>query len=512
MKTAYSKQIRDADSKAIHILGIPSTLLMTNAAKALVSAALEFPCPDRKAVIFCGSGNNGGDGLGAGAGLLRRGWSVRCFLAGNREKMTPDCAEMERRLIELGGRLEDFDPENPLHRKAAMEADIVIDAIFGIGLNSPLKGTAAAAVELINSCPAPVISADIPSGVEADTGRILGCAVKADMTVTFSMAKPGHFIEPGRVCRGSLRVADIGIPKDVLEDAVCDVSAILPHELSLPPRAPLSHKGDYGRLLVVGGSMEFSGAPALCAQAAARSGAGLVSLAVPSGIYAPTAARMWEVMVSPMPEDGSGKLSSNCLPVLMEKLNASHVGVVGCGLGRSEELEDLVRALLWESQTPLVIDADGLFALGSDPETLRRAKKPPVLTPHQGEFLRLGGKITGDRAGEARNFARSRNCVLVLKGHRTLCAFPDGEVRVADAGNPGMARGGSGDVLAGIIGAFMCQLPLKEAVSAACLVHAAAGDLCAERFGEYSMLPTDMINILPEITKKLTENPMLRRD
>lgn len=512
MKTANSKQMRDADGEAIHVLGIPSTLLMTNAAKELAKAASAYLGPTRSAVVFCGGGNNGGDGICAASLLLRRGWAVRCLFTGRRDKMSPDCAEMARRLIELGGRLEDFDPRDPGQREAAMKTELIIDAVFGIGLNSELRGLPLAAVELMNASPAPVISADIPTGVEADTGRVLGSAVRADMTVTFSMAKPGHFVEPGCAFRGRLLVADIGVPRELLSQADSGLNAVIPEEIRLPRRPRVSYKGDYGRLLIAGGSAGLSGAPALCAEAAARSGAGLISLGVPKEIYQLTASRMWEVMCFPLADDGSGRLSELNLPILLDKLAASDVGVIGCGLSRSRELDGLVRAILWESETPLVIDADGLFALGSDPETILRARRIPVLTPHEGEFLRLGGRLTGDRAEDARRFAQERNCVLVLKGHHTICAYPDGTADVIAAGNPGMAKGGSGDVLAGLIGGLMCQLPQKQAVTAACAIHAWAGDLCAERLGEYSMLPRDLIQALPGVMKDMTEAAFQGKD
>ena len=192
------------------------------------------------------------------------------------------------------------------------------------------------------------------------------------------------------------------------------------------------------------------------------------------------------------------------LPVITEKLESCGVCVVGCGLSRAEGAGQIVRAIVAQSQKQLVIDADGLFALGDLPQLIRSAHKPPVLTPHEGEFRRLGGVLTGDRVSDARSFAQSRECVLVLKGHRTVCAFPDGEVYIISAGNPGMAKGGSGDVLAGVIGAFLGQLSLKKAVITACAVHALAGDLCAARLGECSMLPSDIIDAIPEITKSIT--------
>ena len=504
MKLTNSKAMRDADEKAIHVLGIPSTLLMTNAAKELAIAALEIMGKKKSAAIFCGSGNNGGDGIGAAVYLLRRGVELRCFLVGERTKMTEDCAEMERRLVELGGKLENFNPEDRQIREFTDEAGVVIDALFGIGLNSNLRGSELAAVRIINDAKAPVVSADIASGVEADTGRILGDAVCADITVTFSMAKIGHFAEPGCTFCGKLRIADIGIPAELLKSAETDITAIGSENVFLPARPKISHKGSYGKLLIIGGSVGYTGAPLLCALAAAKSGAGLVSVGVPSVIYEITAGRLLEPMPFPLADDGNGRISLASLPVITEKLAASDVCVIGCGLSRSEDISELVRSIVCGSAKQLVIDADGLYALGDDPQIIKSMQKPPVLTPHEVEFVRLGGALTGDRVSDARSFAVSRECVLVLKGHRTICAFPDGEVYIIFAGNPGMAKGGSGDVLAGIIGAFLGQLSLKQAVITACAVHALAGDLCAERFGEYSLLPTDIIEAIPEITKSMT--------
>ena len=503
MRLTGSKAMRDADEYAIHVLGVPSTLLMTNAARALALSALELMGENRSAVIFCGCGNNGGDGIGAAVYLLRRGVMIRCILVGERSKMTEDCAEMERRLLELGGKLEIFSLESERITRLLDGAGVIIDALFGIGLRGELRGDALAAVKLINEAKIPVVSADIPSGVEADTGRILGDAVRADITVTFTMAKIGHFAEPGCTFCGELRVADIGIPEEALKGVKTDVFALGAKELSLPLRPKISHKGDYGKLLIIGGSVGYTGAPILCAKAAARSGAGLISLGVPKKIYDITAGRLIEPMPFPLSDDSYGRLSMSALPQIREKHSMSDVCVIGCGMSRSEDLTELVRTVLRKSEKQLVIDADGLYALGDDPQIISSVHVPPVLTPHEGEFKRLGGILTGDRAGDAKAFAKSRNCVLVLKGHHTICAFPDGEVYIMSGGNPGMAKGGSGDVLAGIIGALLCQLPVKQAVITACAVHAAAGDLCAERFGEYSLLPTDIIEAIPEIMKSM---------
>ncbi|MCD8099657.1 MAG: NAD(P)H-hydrate dehydratase [Oscillospiraceae bacterium] len=505
MRLSDSAKMRGADAEAINVRGIPSALLMRRAAGFIVSAVTEL-CPAGGTVwCFCGSGNNGGDGVAAAAQLLSRGYSVRALLTGSREHMTADTREMERRLREAGGALEDFDADAAGFAEELAQADVIVDAVFGIGLDRPPKGRALEAIRAMNSAPAKVVAADIASGVEADTGRILSEAVHADVTVTFSMAKPGHFAEPGCTCCGALRVEDIGIPTDILDGAGIDCFAVTDGEISLPARPRLSHKGSFGRVLIVGGSVGYTGAPCMCAAAAVRAGAGLVSLGVPERIYPMTAVKSDEAMPFPLPCDGAGRLGADCLPQLGEKLKNSDVCVLGPGLGRSAELGELARSLVGSAQCRMVIDADGLFALGSEPDCLRSAALPPVLTPHEGEFARLGGELTGDRCGDARRFAQKYNCVLVLKGHRTIAAFPDGEVYIITHGNAGMAKGGTGDVLAGVIGAMLGQFDLKRAVLTALHLHALAGDMCAEELGQYGMCPTDIIKMLPRAAKMLEE-------
>lgn len=275
-------------------------------------------------------------------------------------------------------------------------------------------------------------------------------------------------------------------------------------ELFLPKRRRDTHKGDYGRLLIIGGSVGYTGAPTLCARAAVRSGAGLVYLGVPADIYAITAVKNDEAMPFPLACE-AGRLSAAALDAVLERLAACSVCVIGPGLGRSAALTVLVQRVVQESKIPIVADADALFALAQDVSVLERAQAPVVLTPHEGEFRRLYGESTGDRAEEAARFAETHGCTVVRKGPETVCAFPDGDTVRMRVGNPGMAKGGSGDVLAGILGAFVCQLPLKRAVQTAVWVHGAAGDRCAERLGEYAMTPADLIEALPEVTKSLIQ-------
>lgn len=500
MRLSNSEKMRHADALAIHERKIPSTALMTRAAESLVRASLPYLTADKCAVIFCGSGNNGGDGAAAAYMLHKRGFEVYAYLVGSRDKMTDDTREMERRLHEYGGGLISFDESVSI----APNCGVIIDAMFGIGLNSPLRGNALVAAELINSSAVPVVAADIPSGVVADTGEVLGEAVRADITVTFSMAKPGAFVEPGCVYCGEVQVCDIGIPEDILSEACIDVTVIKEDELRLPKRNALSHKYTYGRLLILGGSVGYTGAVSMCTKAAVRSGAGVVFTGVPSAIYDITAVKNDEAVVFPLPCDGTGRFSQAAVPDVIERLKTATACVLGPGLARSGELTRLVDRLICVSHVPMVLDADALYAVGQNPEMLRRAKAPMILTPHEGEFKALGAILTTDRLSDARAFAIKHDCTLILKGHHSIAAFPDGETVICPYGNPGMAKGGSGDVLAGILGAMLCQMPQKQAVQTALLIHALCGDKCAEEFGAYSMTPSDMINCICKVTKHLT--------
>ncbi|MBR1497337.1 MAG: NAD(P)H-hydrate dehydratase [Oscillospiraceae bacterium] len=492
MALTTAAAMREADRRAIEDYKIPSITLMERASRAVAAAAIPYLARGGTAVALCGSGNNGGDGLGAAVELRRAGFPVRAVLAGSREHATPDWLEMEQRFAALGGAVEDFSPS------ALQGAVVVIDALFGVGLNRSVGGAALDAIEAVNAAGVPVVAADIASGVEADTGRILGAALRADATVTFSMAKPGHMVEPGCVNCGRLEITDIGIPAEVLSECERKAFALEDEDLLLPRRKALSHKGDYGKLLILGGSAGCTGAPTLCARAAVRSGAGLVYLGVPAPIYEITAVKNDEAMPFAL-EEGAGNA--------LERLRGCSVCAAGPGLGRGAAAKALVSALLAEPwDGALVLDADALNALAERPDWRISRSGFTVLTPHEGEYARLGGTLGGDRIADARDFALRHGCALVLKGHRCLAAFPDGTVYVARPGNPGMAKGGSGDVLTGILAAMLGQFPGEEkrAVLTALELHALAGKLCREKLGEYAMTASDLIGALPEATKAIT--------
>ena len=506
MRLASARQMRELDNVAIYERQIPSTLLMERAAAGLLQACLYYR--PATCAIFCGAGNNGGDGVALARLAIKAGVTVRAFLVGKREKITEDCREMERRLEAFGGKLEDFDPSSEEQKSCVLQSDVLVDALFGIGLNSTIRGDAITAVEWMNQSSAPTVSADIPSGVETDTGRVLGCAVRADVTVTFSMAKLGHFVGDGALHTGRLVIHDIGIPADLMETMAVEAHAIDARLVKswLPERPADGHKGTFGKCYILAGATGYTGAPVLASRAAVRSGTGLVFLGVPREIYPIVAVKSDEAMPSPLPCDEQGKLTEEALVPVLEKMAGCDSALIGPGLSLSEDMQRLVSGIMDTVQYPLVLDADGINAIAGHMDVLyRRRGCPTLLTPHDGEFARLGGDLSdGDRVTAARRFSMTYGCLLILKGHRTIVSLPDGEVFVNTTGNAGMAKGGSGDVLAGILVSLLAQSmhPVKAAVCAV-WIHGRAGDLCKARLSERAMTPTDVIGAMPEVFLEL---------
>ena len=519
MNLYTAAQMKEIDRQAIEERGIPSTVLMEKAARALVREIRALPMPGpgldgpvgwitedghmptpeeqaefwatvrRSAIAFCGPGNNGGDGLAAARILMDMGWRVKCVLVGKREKMTPDCREMERRLEESGGVLEDFDPENV---EPYFGYDVSIDALFGVGLNSDLRPDAAVAVRRMGLSQW-VVSADVPSGIHADTGDVMGAAVKADVTVTFSRGKPGLYVGKGAAHSGRVVVADIGIPDD-LYPARPQTMLVEKDLLNLHKRPVDGHKGDFGRLFILAGSRGYTGAAALCARAAVRGGAGLVTVAVPEDVYPIVAMKCDEAMVWPWPGDDGE---------IVEKAKGCDATLIGPGLGQGARAEKLVLTLMKELACPIILDADGLNIISRHIDVLDERKDLTILTPHDGEFARLSGcgLPIRDRLSAARGFAKRHHCVLVLKGHRTITTSWNGWCGVNSTGNSGMAKGGSGDALAGLMAALTAQDMADPTL--AVWIHGRAGDLAAEDKGEYGMTPSDLIEQIPYTIKEL---------
>lgn len=519
-------QMKEIDRIAIEERGIPSALLMERAAKAVVREVLALPvfkekrletedfytkcsrgpkrtkmeaepadhqtAPQPSAIVYCGTGNNGGDGIAAARFLLREGWRVKCVLVGDREKMTGDSLEMERRLAEWGGCLEGFQPEL---RREYNSYEVAIDALFGVGLHSELRSDARAAVDMMKSARW-VVSVDIPSGIHADTGEVLGDAVAADVTVTFSSGKPGLFVGKGAVHSGRVIVADIGIPADLMDEEACE-TVVADHPI-LPRRRRDAHKGDFGKLFILAGDVGYTGAPVLASRAAVRCGAGLVTLAVPEDIYPIVAVKCDEAMVWPW---------SRSYEDILKKANGGHAVLIGPGLGQGEQAQELVLRLLNDLTCPVILDADGLNILSGHMDVLQKREAVTVLTPHDGEFSRLSGCDLPiyDRLTAAREFAQKYHCILVLKGHRTITSEPCGKCVINSTGNPGMARGGSGDALAGLISGLMVQEGIADPICQAVWLHGRAGDLAAEDKGEYGMSICDMIEQIPYAMKECEE-------
>ena len=547
---ATAAQMKELDRVAIEERGIPSLDLMEAAATAVAEKAADLlrekgchilsrasslvimnkyglePTPEEQAeidkmrelvenqkdtriAVFCGPGNNGGDGVAAARLLMDMGFSVRVFLIGDRAKMTPDCKAMEEKLLACGGALESYAIDDRMTNVWLSTCDVMIDALFGVGLCREVTGDFRNAILRMNQCRADIISCDIPSGVHADTGRILGEAVRAHTTVTFTRPKPGLYLGEGGPCAGKVEIADIGIPFDLafkMIDRAPERSEVIPPyaTLNLPRRDRTAHKGDFGKIFVLAGSEGYTGAPVFAANAAVRTGSGLVYLGVPADIYPITAVKCNEAMPFPLPKE---------YDILLERAQSCDLALIGPGLGRAKETEQLVHRLLRDLTIPVVLDADGINALEGHIDVLDSRKALTILTPHDGEFHRLTGcKLPiEDRLTTAREFAKAHNCVLVLKGHGTVTAAPDGRCFVNTTGNPGMAKGGSGDVLAGMIASLLGQKhlhneqrdPFRAEVTAwAVFYHGQCGDLCAEKFGEYGMTPSDMLAAIPEVLKE----------
>ena len=523
MRLSTAAQMKEMDRRVIEERGIPSPVLMERAARHVAEEAVRFlekenrSCGRRpyRAAVFCGPGNNGGDGAAAARFLAERGLETRAFLVGSREKMTADTRLMEERLAQAGLALEDWQTEE--QKDWCVRADLILDALLGVGLKGGVRPGVKETILWLDSLDKPVLAVDIASGIHSDTGEVMGAALHAAVTVTFTLPKFGHLEGQGGYYTGELKTADIGIPEDVVEQVLaekddegkapvfeaCDGACA---GRLLPRRRPDGHKGTFGRVSITGGSIGLTGAPVLASRGAARCGSGLIFLGVPESIYPVTAASCLEVMPSPL-SDQNGRISSRAFFQILERLNSCDAGLIGPGLGRSQELSLLVCKLLEQTAVPLVLDADGLYAVKDRKELLRQRYEKglvTILTPHEGEFAYLGGDLSLGRRRAALRFAERYGCILALKGPATVTASPDGRVYINTTGNNGMAKGGSGDVLAGMVLSFLGQgMEPVEAAALAVYLHGLAGDLCRDRLGEYGMLPGDLAEEIPAAILRL---------
>lgn len=503
-------QSRELDRLSRDVYGIASYSLMTRAGEA-VAEALVRRFPDALAggvLVVCGKGNNGGDGFVAGRRLIEMGVKVDALLLGKPADLKGDAGRAHRDYHAAGGRGRPASSESDVAKAFGSPPGAVIDAIFGTGLNAGVKGVARAAIDAINRCNRPVVAVDIASGINADTGAMMGAAVRASLTVTFGFAKYGHISYPGPEHCGDLEIAEIGFATRAIDD-IAPRGRLLeaPDVRSLiRARDVNSHKGMYGHPLVIAGSRGKSGAALLASRGALRIGAGLVTAAIPECVAAVVAAGQAELMTEPIPDRDGHFDARRASAALASLIDGKDALIVGPGMGLSDGTKDLIAWLIKQgarADRPMLIDADGLNALAAvGAEKLKRVKGAVVLTPHPGEMARLlrsdTSTVNADRISAARELCNRTGAFVLLKGARTVIAAPDGTVFLNGSGNPGMATPGMGDALCGIVGALLAQkYPPLDALALGTFLHGYAADRVAARMGRVGYLAGDLIEELP---------------
>jgi len=502
MKIVTGTQMKKIDQQTIEYYGVTGLSLMETAGHAVYEEVLAELAGDREpyVIVVCGAGNNGGDGYVAARLLHEARIRVRVYSTVDPDRLTGDARSNYEAFTQLNLPVRRLD-DDPVHASgiSALESEsivsfgaelkkaaVIVDAIFGTGLSRSVTGAVYRVIEEINDSGAKVISVDIPSGVGGDDGSVHGIAVRADTTVTFQAPKLGCLIYPGASCTGNLVIQDIGIPTDIVEKNsdeiyLTDQSLI---KKFIRKRERDRHKGDFGKVLVAAGSPGMAGAAAFCAKAALRSGAGLVRIAVQPEIL-DTVQMLTPEATCVSRED------------IQEIIGDHDAAVIGPGLGTGIAAAALVRGFVRQEGIAVVIDADGLNIIANDPSILAGARASLIITPHPGEAARLlrttAAEINSDRIGSARRLTEKTGAVVVLKGAATVISLPDGRIFINPTGNPGMATGGSGDVLSGIIASFCGQgIPWEYAALAGVYLHGLAGDIMAEQLGEHGLIASDL--------------------
>jgi NAD(P)H-hydrate epimerase len=503
VKILTPEAMRAVDRAAIEEVGIPSLVLMENAAIGVVDALAERFPEAATVTVVCGPGNNGGDGLAAARHLAIRGYLVRVFLVGERDPEGDAGVQLaicRNQGLEVGRTSEPGGDRRLI--AAAADSDLVIDALFGTGLSRPLDGPIAELVEALNRLPVPRLAVDLPSGLSGGSQQIPGPHLEAELTVTLAAIKLAHILPPACDSVGDVVVADLGIPPELVEAAAGDLFLLQAMELAtlLMPRPADGHKGDFGHVLLFAGGPGKAGAAILAARGAVRGGAGLVTAAVPEPILPVVDGGSLESMTLPLATSGAG-LAAAAADQLLAAAAGKEVLALGPGLGLEPSTVEVVRRVCREAHLPLVIDADGLNAFAGEAGELSERAAPTVLTPHPGELARLLGveiaQVLADRVGSVRRAAAAARAVVVLKGHLSLVADPEGRVWVNPTGNPGLATGGSGDVLTGILAALVAQgYESPTAAQLGVFLHGLAGDLAVEASGMTALAAGDLLDHL----------------
>ncbi|MBI3458464.1 MAG: NAD(P)H-hydrate dehydratase [Candidatus Rokubacteria bacterium] len=519
IRLATAEEMRRGDRRATERFGVPSLLLMENAGRGAADAIERVlgPARGRRVAVVCGKGNNGGDGFVVARHLAGRGAAVHVWLVARAADVRGDAASNLDALVRAALPLTEVTgPTGPAGierlRRGLGEADLLVDALLGTGVSGPATGLIADAIAALNEAERPVCALDLPSGLSADHGQILGPAVRARLTVTFGLPKLGLFLYPAAACAGRVELVDLGVPRAWLEEGL-SVGMAEPEDIAaiLPPRPADAHKGHYGHLLVVAGSLGKTGAAVLAALGALRAGTGLVTCALPGTQQPIVAAHLAEAMTEALPETAAQTLSAKALDRLLELGARMDAVAVGPGVGLEAETQGTVRELVLGVERPMVVDADALAACVGHLPRLREARGPRLLTPHPGEAARLLGRriaeVQADRIGSARALADASGAWVALKGAGTLVASPGGaqaDVLLNPTGNPGMATGGMGDVLTGIAGGLLAQgLRPEAALRAAVYLHGLAGDLAAADRGNAGLLASDVAHTVPAALRQL---------
>jgi hydroxyethylthiazole kinase-like uncharacterized protein yjeF len=508
MKIVTAAEMRAIDRATSERFGVPSLTLMENAGSAVAEHVLKHYSDAQKIVVFCGKGNNGGDGFVAARHLHQEGKTVQVILLADRVDLRGDAAIMFEKLpmpAIVSHTSSDFNGEQV---RIALPADLYIDAILGTGFKPPVTGLYADAVAFLNGSQAPVVAVDIPSGADADAmGPHTGVIARADSTITFTAPRPAHVFDS--LTAGPTYVAEIGSPPEAIVSSL-HLNLITARDFAplIGPRPADSNKGKYGHVLVIGGSVGKAGSVAMAGISALRAGAGLATVATAKSVLPTVAGFHPELMTEPLSETGEGTIALNAGDKLNSLIKRKSVLAIGPGISRYPETSELVRTLASKGDVPIVLDADGLNAFEGRTNELSGKGRLLVITPHPGEMSRLAqcsiADVQKDRLGVARRFARDHELIVVLKGNRTLVVQPDGETWVNTTGNPGMSTGGTGDILTGMVAGLIAQNPQSAllAVCAAVHLHGLAGDVMRESVGEHSMVATDLLLGLPEAFRR----------
>ena len=509
MKISTVAEMRNLDRGAIEEFKIPDTILMENAGQAVYFVIHnEFGMQGKRFLIFCGIGNNGGDGFVVARKLHSNGALVTVFLLGDSKKLT-GCAKDNFEIIStLPIEIESLTTVEQLV-SSLFQCDAVVDAIFGTGLIRDVGGIYREVIELINKSQKPVFSVDIPSGVNGDTGQIMGCAIRADYTITFGLPKLGNLVYPGFDLCGKLYVTHISFPPSLYNTDSIKVETNDP--LILPARGEDSHKGDYGKVLFIAGSSNYLGAPYFSALSFLKAGGGLSYLASPESITNFLANKGSEIVFVPQRETDKGSLSLKAKGQLLEFSNRVDMVVVGPGLSLHEETQELVMELAGEITKPLIIDGDGITAISRDIDIVKKRKERTILTPHLGEMSRITktdiAEIQKNKIHLLFKACKELNATIILKGAHTLIGFPDERIFINMSGNPGMATAGSGDVLVGTIAAMSgLGLSIEDSARMGVFIHGMAGDFAIKHIGMDGIIAGDIMNCLPEAVRYCREH------